>query len=274
MSRVSPPSAKERRSPLPPAPMSFGLPGVSSTYGVAPPGSQFLPETDPELDDILGPESDAAPLSNQSLPEHPGQLHAPRTLLGPTDYTFLKMLRRAMPDCEVLARLPISALVEPSRSAAPELSNRLKSLYRRRLVDFVVWYPDMRQVVCVLDLDYGSAEDDPSQYADLVAILGEAGYAYVRPRVLDAPTPTELRELMLNAIDQQKPPEDYIQARILRAGQANEKRQKKPMAYWLRLAAVPALVALLVLAAAAWSMQRMVPIDLPAPQHDEAERLS
>lgn len=124
------------------------------------------------LEDVLSP---GTPHSSRRRFK-PGEYRS-RHILTPNEVEFYNRLVSALPGYVVLSQVAMSALIEPRTEDQGEYMRRRQKICQK-YVDFVVCTPGLLEIVCIVELDDITHDEDKDALRD--AMLNGAGIEVVR----------------------------------------------------------------------------------------------
>lgn len=103
-----------------------------------------------------------------------------RRLITPNELEFLRRLRRALPEFEVLPQVSMGALLDADLPAGHPRIWTIRRMFSMKMVDFVICEPTSLQVVAVVELDDQSHDEKYEKDAHRDLLLASAGIATLR----------------------------------------------------------------------------------------------
>jgi len=153
----------------------------------------------------------------------------PKNLLTEAELPFFSQLQQALPEYGVFPQVCMGALIDPPGHLRGEWRKRARYAYQSKIVDFVVWNPELNKVVCLVELDDPSHDNRQDEDAQRDAITAEAGYPTARFDVRKLPDLAAIRQTVITA----KVPEKRTEsAEVLpftkpKSGSPNRQRRRR-----------------------------------------------
>lgn len=126
-------------------------------------------------------------------------------LMSRYELEFFQILKKSLPECEILPQIPLSAIIKIDRKRAgkhyDEHAFRWRARISQQRLDFLVCTAGDMRIITAVELDDPSHDKAEAQARDRKKdqSLAEAGIPILRWRVENLPTPEEIRDAVLKA---------------------------------------------------------------------------
>lgn len=128
-----------------------------------------------------------------------GRLYYPKPLLTGSERRFLDLLQEAVPEHYVFPQVCMGAIIDPPGYFHGYQRVQARIPYQSKMVDFIIYDSKANKIVCLVELDDYSHDEQKERDHDRDAMTAEAGYATVRVDGRQLPDRETLRHLIRTA---------------------------------------------------------------------------